>query len=687
MRPLGTVRSWPPDPMDELRQLFAAFNLRASRPAPVSDPGLLDTCTELDAWLADQRDYARPRKAEWASLIADFRRSLDARGTRIRRRSAALDAVGAALHELIGREPARRAALRRDLHVARDRLADPQAAVDAFDDLWDAVTDRASSERLVADLLEVLRSVYAFAGQSLSTVTNALTGIADDSAIEIAYARHELDGAKIPAEFTPPGAEQFSKEAELSADERLDLMRRTLTQPPAPEGQVVWVFYGHGRFDPWIFKLGPVSFFDGPVLLSVFEQLQEQDEMNTGGASDMWWYDDLPPEVVAGERAEFFRATHHWPDLEHWVAARVDLGPGPHLDPVADARHQADALVGLAMFHRNRGSWVPLTGYMHVIDEERHGGSWPIDEPRAWDTDWVTMDETDSWLVENQDDLEVHWPVQDAALAELVECISVLNMATRTTSREREAGVSAIAGTGVGGAVSGPVVFLQRVRVLELLASRLGVPGMEWSSLLEGYLMDVWVRAQLLDRVFSAVERAASDDDLSSNDPSLTELRGKLVTYGSGRRVTLHTDIALAALPDLAQRLPTHHQRARRVRDIAARVADVPALLGWVEELREEFRRKAGRAHRCRNSLTHGGPFHAASMETVSTFVEWQAGTATVVALRDVLAASTVADALTAKRDELDDWRDRLATADDVFSALVPGASPGTPPGAASQTP
>ena len=116
--------------------------------------------------------------------------------------------------------------------------------------------------------------------------------------------------------------------------------------------------------------------------------------------------------------------------------------------------------------------------------------------------------------------------MQDEALAELVECIGVLNEAARTGASVEEQGAGAT-GHSAGASVSGPVVFLQRVRVLELLASRMGIERLDWTDLMEEYLMGAWIREQVLERLFTVAERATAYDELNRHDESLNHLRGE----------------------------------------------------------------------------------------------------------------------------------------------------------------
>lgn len=131
----GTEGPWPPGPIEELSELFAGIQRRPAFRGH-DDPGLHEVCLELDAWLADARDYAgRLRKDEWASLTEDLRLAVAARGPRVRRRDAGLDMVAGALHERIGRETVARGSLRTELQTARSALANRPAREDAFDDL------------------------------------------------------------------------------------------------------------------------------------------------------------------------------------------------------------------------------------------------------------------------------------------------------------------------------------------------------------------------------------------------------------------------------------------------------------------------------------------------------------------------------------------------------------------------
>ena len=663
--------AWPPEPIDELRDLFSTLRMRSLRPQPPAQPSLFDILTELDDWLGDARDYSRPRKDEWSSLIEDVNAALETRGPLLQKRTPALTGLAARFHPQLGRDTTTRAVLRSDLGPARAELSTPDAGADALDDLYAAITDPATRAGVIAARLEVLASVLAFNGESLATLASTLGDVAADRAVPIAHLRHQLDATAVPDDLAAPAPGRFSRKAGATADERLELMRRLIYRGPSPRSHVVWVFYGAARFEPWLHKVGPVTFLDGDVLTSVLKALEG------GRAGDydptaMWWYPELPPELLNEDAMVLLRSKHNWPSEKLWVAARVDLGPGSHLDPELEARRQVEALVGLAELNYGLSSWVPLSGHIHVADSDQVGGSWPIErlQPSPGE-EMMVGDSIDSWIVENDVDLRTNLPVSDTFFAELVDCIRILNESSRSDALRRDRGT----GGAEGSAVTGPVTFLERVRVIELLATRYAptsnkAGSMDWRGLLNTHVRDSWVRHRMLDRIFRVVERAAADIDLRRSDPTLEDLMSRLVTSMSGSRVRLHYYEALCALPGLAAALPAHHSRARDVRDLAARTADVAAVAEWADELREQHRRQVGRAHRCRNSLIHGGPFRLRSMATVNGFVAGQAGTVTVVALRAVLKGSTVRAGLDNELSRSQRWSDRLATATSVTDAL-----------------
>jgi hypothetical protein len=309
---------------------------------------------------------------------------------------------------------------------------------------------------------------------------------------------------------------------------------------------VVWITYGNARFDPWRFEMGPVTFYDGPAMLGCFDFMREDPDAgySSGLAVDGRPF-GLPPEFLHPERGRFLRDKQGWPNEEHWVAVRIDLGHQHSSDPVRVARDQAHALVNLAAFHVGHTGWRSFDGHLHIVDDVLRSGSGPFEDPVSHEN-WIALDHTDEALHDLHNELEPHLPVDDPALHELINAVTVLNTAS---AHDDSAGL------------------LETVRIIELVATRCDV---DWQAFVTDYLAIRWAQAEMHDDIYRSVADLNNEYELREHFPELDALYAQLISNGPGhpRRVITRRDIALDSLPGLAGKLPEHDRQSRTVRTI-----------------------------------------------------------------------------------------------------------------------
>lgn len=644
MKSIGTPRPWPPDLGAELRQLFSDLksrHFRDDRHDP--HPDLKTMLDELDMWLADTRDYQQIlRKKEWQSLIDDLEAAAATRGAHLTAASPSIDSLAAMLHPELGRDQQARVACLHPSASARLELATTAAAIAAFDDLVDALRLPETSHTQIAARMQALAATFRFADRSLVTIASHLAGVFDNSALDVALARHDLAGTDLPTERPDP-----DEDAGLSVQERLDLARQLIPRSTPPGHHVVWITYGNARFDPWRFEMGPVTFYDGPAMLGCFHEMREDPAAghSAGLAVDGRPF-GLPAELLHPERGGFLRDKRDWPNEEHWVAARIDLGHERYSDPIRVARDQADALVNRAAFRNDHTGWRPFQGHLHIVDDVLRSSSGPFEDPVNHDN-WIALDHTDEALRDLHDDLEPHLPVNDPALRELINAAAVLNTAAAS---DDSAGL------------------LQSVRITELIATRCDIG---WQAFLTDYRSTRWAQAKIHDDISGSVADLSSDYELREHIPELDTLCGRLMSDDPAhpRRVITRRDIALDSLPGLAGKLPDHDRRSRKLRTIHHRIQTTAAIAAWVDDLVDEYGRLVRRLLRCRNSLAHGGPINVETVATVARFVRSQARAATAVALWGAYSGQNVKDALDEYRDRKQRWRDDISTANTIMQA------------------
>lgn len=651
MKSIAAQRSWPPDLGDELATLFSRFrSARRRREQVEQHPNLKDVLDELDAWLNDNRTYDRwQRKAEWDSLRRDIQAAAARRGSTLRSCSPGVELLLSQLATTPSTDIAAKQACLTNAAAARGELAKAAAALAAFDDLVAALRASDTHYDTVQDLLHVLDATLRFTERTLSSKTRLLAGVADNAAWDVAIARHDLDSGPLPDRDLDHDAD-----AGLSLDERIALCRRIIAQQSSPGHHVVWVAYDRARMKSpsWQLAVGPVTFFDGPTLLRLFQTMDENSRQGLGTPEAMT-IDGRPPELpdeLLGEDAEELRRELNWPkDHEFWVAARINLGGRRYADPVRVGREQADAMVGLAGFNNGRSTWRPLRqGYLHLIDGFLRASSGPYRD--SIEASVPEADYTDEGLGELRAHLADRLPVDDPGLHELIDAAGVLN---EDSSDDASA-------------------LVQDVRIIELLATRCGT---DLRDHLNKSFAVMWARSKIVDDIQEGVQAIVDDLDLkfSGAMPRLEGLKQRLTTYDGGGRtgVLIHRDVAVAAIPELAADLPGHHLPSRKIRTIAGRIHDPAAIEEWVNQIVDEYKQSIERMIRCRNSLAHGGPVNLEVLASVRPFANWQARLTTAMGLQGILMGSVSVKVGHDSRRNIDDqWRSNIPKATSIIAAL-----------------
>jgi hypothetical protein len=618
-------------------------------------PNIKVALDELDAWLNDARPYDKKKhKSSWCSMSTDVKAALDTRGPQLTARTTALNKLAELLKtpDLGDEKQPARGLCRQLRDQSRLELADEGAAEAAFDDVVDSVRSLETKFSVVEDRMHALDAVLAGAGRSLLVESQTLANVLDDAAYEIVWVLHDLDGTPLPGESasttqqddeqdrpTPPDPDET---AGLSLDARLQLCRRLMARGAQTGHHVVWSTYGNARVRPWPKRLdfGPVTFFNGPALLTALQAVADGAEPKQHG------YGLVPAELLADEDANNPRRQERtWPkDVEHWVAVRVDLGHGSYADPVQLARDQADALVKLAAFHERGTSWKQFPGYRHFIDGHFRSGTFDLG---PGPDNRVLSDRTDYALDELRPHLEQHLPVKDVRLRELLEATAVLTASAEGTD---------------------PTSLLQDARIIELVTSR--CCQMHWTKHLRDCFAAAWVHGTLLDEIYTAVNGPLDSYELRDlhSAPKPSELVSSVPDAVD--RVFVHYDVALAALPALAQEVPSHHKSARRLRTAAAHLSSPTAISAWVDDLFDEFNRLVERLLRCRNSLAHGGPFDLEVAGTVREFANSGAKFTTSLGLWAVVQGENVKARHTEEQVNGEQWRTRVQSAADLPEAL-----------------
>lgn len=519
------------------------------------------------------------------------------------------------------------------LETLRAELADPATAAAAFDDLTAVVADPVSSLRIIDGRLAVLACALELADRSVHQVCQLIGGIVDDQAFEIDVARHELDGTEIARRERP------DEQAGLDVAARLELSRRYLQHPAQTGHHVVWVAYEGARVETgdWREQVGLVEFFDGPTMVNAIKNPGQE-----------FLSRPLPAELTNPRQAGGI-SDDLWPDQEDvpcWVAARVDLGPGPFSDPVRIGKEQADAIVQFAIFRMGDSTWKPLSGYVHCVDGAERSWRGPFYLDSSRDDFRAEWDKTAEAIHDVAAQIGPQLPIVDPVLRRLLGVIGALNVSTSSSE---------------------PDLIAQDVRVIAFVGRQCEQPS--WTQFLRANNATTYAFNRILNEIYGAV--ADTVNDVSLNIPERDQLTVQ-IRYWHRDRGGLVRDrrAALALLPRLLASLPAHHPRARRLREVGRRTQTVSEVSTWVEEIVTIYSRKIARVERFRNGLTHGGAAQAAVAHTVRHLINDQARFTARVALEAALEGRSIKGAFIDQRTITRGWRREIATSDSVPNAL-----------------
>jgi hypothetical protein len=600
-------------------------------------------------WLADARPYSgqRGRREEWQSLKEDVTAAWDQAGPALRAVQPTMPTLLSRLRPDLGFDRQERAALRLVVEQVRVGARDPRAAAAAFDDLVTAVQDADTPTVAIAGRVDVLDSILRFADRALADVVHTLSGILNNDSWDVAATRHLLDGDVLP-EYPIPRSDE---DAGLSEEDRVALARRWLTYEPPPSRNVVWLFYGDARLDHWRLSIGPCEFFSGPALLAA---MAEVDEIRAQGGDYPGTRDpfkSVPDELLGtGGHGLFVRDPKSWPDEDHWVAARVDLGTGrlPNLEQ--NARDQVGAVIALAAFAEHGTTWTPLTGYTAFRDGEPAGSSMPF-HGRSGAKKWVQTDHTHEWLRRHADQIGRH-VLTDADAHGVVEAATALNDCTNA---------------------SPTVQILEAVRSIETLAS---VKRVRWKDLVKTHVIPGTALSATKKAAIDAISDLAGQYELYTQLPQLHRLTDEFIEPAEDGLRRLKIGEAFNRLRPLVDDLPTYNRSARRIRDLVSDLSTPTDAAAYIERHCKLDERLVGRAARVRNSLTHGGPksagVEAATAEFIVAKAQYLAGTT----LRALLEGKPLADGPDDHQSAVDTCLERIPSARTTYEALYGPPSP-----------
>ncbi|WP_433076610.1 hypothetical protein ACQP1P_32345 [Dactylosporangium sp. CA-052675] len=402
---------------------------------------------------------------------------------------------------------------------------------------------------------EVVRAADRNAEELSRSLTNVLTG-SRRSATYALIALGDVDPDMVDYPTLRGGPN-------TPVDERLELAERLLVLPTESHAHVVWFAFRQASLVTMGQSLPAVEFFDAEWL--------HGNLFNDGP-----FRGQLPAELTQLEYpAEL-------PDEKDVVLARVDLGVGKFSDAIREAAQRVDALLSMATFSC-AVPWQRLTGAIHVQDGRivHQSAFWVSDRPQSP----YVLESTAAQFSRMAPRVAPRIPIADPAAKDIIDSLQWWRVGTTSSAAES---------------------LLLNVRVIELVASRLN--EISWTTYLEKYLKNLWIRQSIFDVLDHAFWEAVHQPVPSE----MRELQRSIfleATSSSHGEQRFSIKKAAAYVTEMLAFTPTHGPLGRDLRTIQRRTANARALQVWVKEVECHWSVSVHRLERVRNAVAHGGPF------------------------------------------------------------------------------
>jgi hypothetical protein len=609
--------------------------------------------SELEEWLADERQWVSGYAGQWRSLIEDLGAAPKALGPRLgsylrsgRRAAiwAELTGVRKALSDRRrgGPDPV----LRRRLQRAAEELRLAIGETDALHGAWEDLL-RASSDEVALARAHTLLVLANDQGLDSGNISSQLAEVLRDSGYRVAILRGESTNR----------FESLAERAEASVGERLELCRGLLATPGVSGKAVIWLRYLLAPLD----QEAMIEISDG---VTIYAQ----------GSLREAWIDDrqdrLPPELRDGNRPCNLAMLARIPDPDEdeedeaytdpdegrppYALIRVDLGRVRFAEALALARETAELLVSLAVLHgADPAIWLLTGDYVTFRDGRGGGASFtapPVFEPTFEQDSAMASDRLPFVLSHWSEQLAPHLPLTRPDLRRAAQLAYWMRRAQETWE-------------------PGRLVLYDRV--FEQVAGWAGFTDL--GRFVEDCLRPSWPLGRIRNEItncWAAVHHAGSGPFREITEVAWAEIAAvPEIEYvprdDGGWEVNLKG--VLLRLGFILERLNPESALHERVALLRQRTSSAKATRSWLDEIDTHFEALRVRTRRLRNALVHGGPVGEQAAASVLPFAEWLATDALHTALDGLLAD---------KGDLIDHFLSRRADQLGVRKGLVDGKAP-----------
>lgn len=547
------------------------------------------TLDELDAWLADDRQWRHARPQHWKTLLDDVREGLQMVRSLadpplqeelagyvqdLRTLRSHFDSADAAPDDALRRR------LRRISAATRAVALSPELLVLSFRRIgaW-ASSDPPRAE----DGVGALRDLADMHGHDGVEFLKRVDGVLSDSAWEIAALRGEA-----PADVA-------IARAGTSAADRLELAEKLLSEPARCAGGVVWLEYLQARLHhPWVLPLGPaVTLYAHDFLRSTIHQAPNDDRIPDELGKDptgslALWLDASDPETAVLANHEVYGDPR--------VFLRIELDAMPATRLLATARETAEFIVAFgALAADNHDTWL-LSDSHYIVEHVSSTSASMVNLDKA--RDQLAIDETAVELARHANALGRHLPLRTPEL----------HIAGRLLVWLRQAVAN-----------DNPARLVLCDRVVEQVCGWAGIARP--ARFVTEFLRPAWIYQQVRSSVQTSYRQLNSEVRGKHSLTSVIETDTRRPPYSVAVHLpAINLKTVLEHIDELVDIAPDESEARVRLYELKQRIADQSSAKKWLDELGEAFDKRNARLRRTRNALMHGGPPVTGNIDEVAGF-------------------------------------------------------------------
>lgn len=608
----------------------------AVRPPPFPETvALPQLVSEMQSWLADERQWRHAYPRSWRSLLNDVRRSVVAYPDSVLAHAGSSGDLRGELDlcasELADKDLRREELLRRRLSSMCTRLADGLSSPAARTAAWQDLLVRSESSREAQDAARRLFALTSWAGHDTKSLLDSMA-------------------------FCLQGQKQRPL---APASHRLRRSGERVAAAPRRSTVGVWLrlLFAH-LGGAGTLPVGPgVSLYQAEWLAPKFANKNDprtpRDVANDDGNLRLLCQVDK-----VGDACKPTVAKH----VETPTAlVRVELADVTTEEAVARARRTAATLGALGTLHGAAPSlWQVDTSYVTFRDGARSAAEFaapPVDSASFKERVGVGRDPTAAVLRHHAQRLGSHLPVHTGRMREIAELLMWLRDARSS---------------------SPPARLVLCDRAIETVSGWAGLPTPR--RFVEKHLIPSWAHLQMLNEIWAIAIDLVHNDERSRffkdnplyhawadviKDPDL-----RLREVADSRDLGAMSAV-IGHVSSLSARLPHDHPVRGRVEQLERRVRTPQAALTWFDGLIKQGLVNESRRSRTRNALMHGGPLAEATIDVVISFAQYMADEALGRVLDAFLDGEDACAAFIDRGDELARMRRRLSEGTPAHEALV----------------